>query len=36
MNDLINMIFFVMIFVLTIIYFRDLNYTKIVNSIRNV
>lgn len=35
MNDLINMIFLIMIFILIFMYFRDLSYNKIVNSIKS-
>ena len=35
MNDLINMIFLIMILILILIYFRDLSYNKIVNSIKS-
>ena len=35
MNDLINMLFFISILILTIIYFKDINHKKIISLIKN-
>jgi hypothetical protein len=35
MNDLINMIFFTIIFIIIVVYFRDINYNSVINSIKN-
>ena len=35
MNDLINMFFFILIIIISIIYFKDINYKKIITLIKN-
>uniref|UniRef100_A0A6C0LGZ6 Uncharacterized protein n=1 Tax=viral metagenome TaxID=1070528 RepID=A0A6C0LGZ6_9ZZZZ len=35
MNDFVNMFFFVLIIILFIVYFRDINYKKIITLIKD-
>ena len=35
MDDLINMVFFILIIILIIVYFKDINYKKIITLIKN-
>ena len=35
MNDFINMFFFILVIILIIVYFRDINYKKIISLIKN-
>lgn len=35
MNDFINMFFFILIIILFTVYFRDINYKKIISLIKN-
>ena len=35
MNDFINLFFFLLVFILIIVYFKDINYKKIISLINS-